>query len=52
MSLVLTMVTVAQIKLWIKMIIRAWNVTMTPILPRSYIKYDSEGEVYVGLVLQ
>jgi hypothetical protein len=25
------------------------NLTMTPILPRTYIQYDSEGEVHVGL---
>ena len=33
-------------------VLSSQNPTMTPILPRSYIKYDSEGEVYVGLVLQ
>ena len=33
-------------------VLSSQNLTMTPILPRSYIKYDSEGEVYVGLVLQ
>ena len=33
-------------------VLSSQNLTMTPILPRTYIKYDSEGVVYVGLVLQ
>ena len=33
-------------------VLSSQNPTMTPILPRTYIKYDSQGVVYVGLVLQ
>ena len=33
-------------------VLSSQNVTMTPILPRSYMKHGSEGELYVGLVLQ
>ena len=33
-------------------ILSSQNPTMTPILPRSYISCDSEGDVYVGLELQ
>ena len=33
-------------------ILSSANPTMIPVLPRSYISCDSEGDVYVGLVLQ
>ena len=33
-------------------VLSSQNPTMTPILPRNYTKFDSEGEVFVGLVLQ
>ena len=33
-------------------ILSSANPTMIPILPRSYITCDSEGDVYVGLVIQ
>ena len=33
-------------------VLSSQNPTMIPILPRSYTKYDSQGEMYVGLVMQ
>ena len=33
-------------------VLSSQNPTMIPILPRTYIKYDSQGEVCVGLIMQ
>ena len=33
-------------------VLNSQNLSMIPILPRSYIKYDSQGEVYIGLIMQ